>query len=53
MDEATKKAKSDVEIPLAELTADIYANPENSEQIRNILPVNPLKHITVGKAVNV
>lgn len=53
VDEATKKAKADREIGLHELTADIYANPENCEEVRSALPNMPLKHITVGKAVNV
>lgn len=52
VDEATKKARVDKEIGLHELTADIYSNPKFSEEVRNILPNQPLKHITVGKAVN-
>lgn len=52
VDEATKKARVDKEPGLNELTADIYAEPKFSEDIRNILPNQPLKHITVGKAVN-
>lgn len=52
VDEATKKARVDKEPVLAELTADIYAEPKFSEDVRNILPNQPLKHITVGKAVN-
>lgn len=52
VDEATKKARVEKEIGVNELTADIYADPTNSEQVRNILPNQPLKHITVGKAVN-
>lgn len=52
VDEATKKARTDKELDLAELTADIYADPKFNEEVRNILPNQPLKHITVGKAVN-
>lgn len=48
-----KRSKVEKEIPVSELTADIYANPKNCESIRNVLPLNPLTHITVGKAVNV
>lgn len=52
VDEATKRARTDKELDLAELTADIYADPKFNEEVRNILPNQPLKHITVGKAVN-
>lgn len=52
VDEATKKARVDKEIGLNELCADIYANPKFSEEVRNILPNQPLKHSTVGKAIN-
>lgn len=52
VDEAAKKARSDKEIGLHELTADIYSNPKLNEEVRNILPNQPLKHITVGKAKN-
>ena len=52
VDEATKKARSDKEIGLHELTADIYANPKFSEDVRNILPNQPLKHISLGKPQN-
>lgn len=52
VDEAAKKARADKEIGLNELTADIYANPKFNEEVRNILPNQPLKHISVGKPVN-
>lgn len=52
VDEATKKARVEKEPAVNELTADIYAEPKFSEEVRNILPNQPLKHITVGKAVN-
>lgn len=52
VDEAAKKARAEKEIGLNELAADIYANPKLNEDVRNVLPNNPLKHITVGKAVN-
>lgn len=53
VDEAHQKSKLAKEIGVHELVADIYANPENSELVRNILPNQPLKHSTVGKAINV
>lgn len=52
VDDAAKKARTDKEIGLHELTTDIYANPKYSEEIRNILPNQPLAHSTLGKAVN-
>ncbi|KAL1459466.1 hypothetical protein WDU94_011447 [Cyamophila willieti] len=51
VDVATKKAKEEAEIPLDELTADIYANPIEKE-IRNITPFNNLKHKSIGKPIN-
>lgn len=52
VDEATKKARVDKEIGIHELSADVYANPKFNEEIRNILPNQPLKHISVGKPLN-
>lgn len=52
VDEAAKKARVDKEIGLDELTADIYSNPKFNEEVRNILPNDPLKHISVGKPQN-
>ncbi|XP_044270728.1 pyruvate dehydrogenase E1 component subunit alpha, mitochondrial-like isoform X1 [Tribolium madens] len=51
VDEATKKAKAEKEIPLEELTADIYSL-DLEKQIRNIDPFNPLPHKRIGEAVN-
>ncbi|XP_044749066.1 probable pyruvate dehydrogenase E1 component subunit alpha, mitochondrial isoform X1 [Coccinella septempunctata] len=51
VDEATKKAKTEPEIGLEELTADIYVNNLEGD-IRNISPFNPLKHKRIGPAVN-
>lgn len=52
VDAAAKKARVEKEIGLNELTADIYANPKYHEEIRNILPNQPLKHISIGKPQN-
>jgi len=51
VDDATKKAKSDKEITMDELTADIYSK-DLEGNIRNIGPFNPLPHKRIGKAVN-
>lgn len=51
VDDVVKAAKADKEIPLTELTADIYTNCLEKE-IRNTTPFNPLPHIRVGPAVN-
>lgn len=52
VDEATKKARTDKEIGVHELVADVYAEPKCSEAIRNILPNQPLSHVSLGKPVN-
>lgn len=52
VDDAAKKARADKEIGVHELTADIYANPKLNEEVRNLLPNQPLKHISVGKPKN-
>lgn len=52
VDDAAKKARTDKEIGVHELTADIYADPKHNEEVRNILPNQPLKHISLGKPVN-
>lgn len=52
VDAAAKKARVDKEIGLHELSADIYANPKFSEEVRNLLPNQPLKHISLGKPQN-
>lgn len=51
VDDATKKAKNDKEIPVDELPADVYANCVE-DKIRNKLPWNPLQHKRIGPAVN-
>ncbi|XP_065161699.1 probable pyruvate dehydrogenase E1 component subunit alpha, mitochondrial isoform X2 [Atheta coriaria] len=51
VDEATKRAKGDKEIPSNELTADIYC--ENvAGPIRNVTNFNALSHTRIGAAVN-
>ncbi|CAG9865453.1 unnamed protein product [Phyllotreta striolata] len=51
VDEATKQAKTDSEIPMEELSADIYSvNLE--QQIRNVDPFTSLVHKRIGAAVN-
>lgn len=47
MDDATKKAKSDKEIGLEELTADIYSHTLEPV-IRGTTPFNPMPHLTVS-----
>lgn len=51
VDDAVKAAKADIEIPLNELTTDIYANCLEKE-IRNTTPFKPLPHARLGPAVN-
>ncbi|EFN73927.1 Probable pyruvate dehydrogenase E1 component subunit alpha, mitochondrial [Camponotus floridanus] len=51
VDDAVKAAKNDKEIPLSELTADIYTTCLENE-IRNTTPFNPLSHARLGPAVN-
>lgn len=52
VDDAQKKAKLDNEVPMEELTTDVYANPENLEQIRGTNPSSTIPHARKGKAVN-
>lgn len=52
VDDAVKIAKSDKEIPLRELTTDIYAHGLDKE-VRNITPFQPLLHSNLGPAINV
>lgn len=52
VDDATKKAKTDKEISLDELSADVYAKPDNLDLIRNVIPNSELQHKRLGKAVN-
>jgi pyruvate dehydrogenase E1 component alpha subunit len=52
VDEAVKKAKTDKEVGLEELTTDIYA--DNKElAIRGTTPWDNFEHKTLGMAVNV
>jgi len=51
VDNAVKAAKADKELPLSELTADIYTTCLE-KNIRNINPFNPLPHMRLGPAVN-
>lgn len=51
VDDAMKAAKNDKEIPLTELTADIYSNYLEKD-IRNTTPFNPLSHTRLGPAIN-
>ncbi|CAG9128709.1 unnamed protein product [Plutella xylostella] len=48
VDEATKQAKSDAEIGVEELSADIYVNNLHNE-IRGVTPMAPLQHISVAQ----
>ncbi|XP_055533759.1 pyruvate dehydrogenase E1 component subunit alpha type II, mitochondrial-like isoform X1 [Wyeomyia smithii] len=52
VDAATKLAKTDKEIPLEELVADVYAKPDNITSIRNVIPNAELQHKRLGQAVN-
>lgn len=51
VDAATKKAKTEPEIELHELTTDIYSNNVEGP-VRNISPFNPLPHSRLGPALN-
>jgi TPP-dependent pyruvate/acetoin dehydrogenase alpha subunit len=51
VDEAARKAKTDTEIPMEELPADIYSAPLE-ENVRNVAPWEPLHHKRIGAAVN-
>lgn len=51
VDENVKKAKSDKEAGLEELTTDIYANSKNIS-IRGTTPWDKFEHKSLGKAVN-
>ncbi len=52
VDEAVKKAKSDHNIKLHELTEDVYAKDDICPTIRGTLPDQPWKHTRRGPAVN-
>ncbi|XP_046467056.1 probable pyruvate dehydrogenase E1 component subunit alpha, mitochondrial isoform X1 [Neodiprion pinetum] len=51
VDDAVKIAKTDKEIPMSELTTDIYSAPLEKE-VRNVTPFNPLPHGRLGPAIN-
>lgn len=51
IDEATKAAKADSEIGLAELTTDVYAKNLEGD-LRGTTPNSLLKHETMKRAVN-
>lgn len=46
-----KRAKADTEIPLSELSGDIYAKPLETK-VRGVSPFESLEHIRIGQAVN-
>lgn len=52
VDAAAKKSRTAKEIGVHELSADIYSNPKLNEDVRNLLPNEPLKHISIGKPQN-
>ncbi|XP_015179779.1 PREDICTED: probable pyruvate dehydrogenase E1 component subunit alpha, mitochondrial isoform X1 [Polistes dominula] len=51
IDDAVKVAKADKEIPLSELSADIYANCLEKE-IRSVTPFKSLSHVRLSTPVN-
>ena len=51
IDDAVKRAKSDKEIGLDELTADICVNPIET-RIRGVTAFDTLSHKRIGPAVN-
>lgn len=51
IDEATKRAKTDKEIGLDELSADICSEPIET-RIRGVTPFDVLQHKRIGPAVN-
>ena len=51
IDDAVKRAKSDKEIGLDELAADICSNPIETK-IRGVTPFDTLMHKRIGPAVN-
>jgi len=51
IDEAVKKAKTDNEIGLNELTCDVYSTPLEPT-VRGITPWNNLEHQRLGPAIN-
>merc|ERR1712212_752183 len=51
VDAAVKVAKTDPEIPVAELAADVYYQPIETE-IRGTVPFKPYKHQRISKPFN-
>lgn len=51
IDDAVKRAKSDKEIGLDELTADIMSNPIDT-RVRGVTAFDTLTHKRIGPAVN-
>ncbi|XP_063852847.1 probable pyruvate dehydrogenase E1 component subunit alpha, mitochondrial isoform X1 [Scylla paramamosain] len=51
VDEAVKIAKTDKEIPIQELAADIYVNPQETT-IRGCTPFDPYTHQRIRKVIN-
>ena len=51
VDDAVKRAKSDKEIGLEELTADISCNPIDT-RVRGVTAFDTLTHRRLGPAVN-
>lgn len=51
IDEATKRAKTDKEIGLDELAADVLSEPIDT-RVRGVTPFDILQHKRIGPAVN-
>lgn len=52
VDEATKRAKVDKEIPVSELTADIYSKPDFLQQVRGTSPTGVWQHKRLSTPIN-
>lgn len=52
VDEATKRAKSDKEIPVSDLTTDVYSKPDYLEKIRGAVPNSVWQHKRVNTPIN-
>ena len=52
VEDAVKKAKSDPNINIDELTWDIYCNDDNNKTVRNVVPLAELQHKRFNKAQN-
>ena len=51
IDDATKRAKTDKEIGLDELTADVLSEPIDT-RVRGVTPFDIMQHKRIGPAVN-